>query len=139
MSWDALPFELLPLILAFRREMLRKDACEIALKRLRDPREVRWFGVGFDAPADFLLVGLGDYGAMNPDLADVLEFCVEVLSSKESPELWNPIFEHINYALWVDQYSGGPGAVYYNRTHAAFETLIKRFGYIVRPSLSDSG
>jgi len=64
---------------------------------------------------------------MEPHTAGVMEYIVKVLSGKEDRTIWNTFLEDIEYALFEDQFSGGPWAQYYNRTDAAFETLKDKF------------
>ena len=66
--------------------------------------------------------------AMDPYTANIMEYNVKVLSGKEDPEFWKEVLEMFDYELWVNEYTGGPGAEYYKRNEAAYNSLSQRFG-----------
>ena len=60
---------------------------------------------------------------MCPHTANVLEYIVKVFSGKEKKSEWLLFIERVEFGLWVDEYTGGPGAPYYIRTDIALDTL----------------
>jgi hypothetical protein len=68
-------------------------------------------------------------GMMNPDTADIMEYCTKVLYGKEDPKFWKEVLVNIDYELWVDEYTDGPGAPYKNRSEKAYSILSQRFGH----------
>ena len=121
MSWDLLPIDLRVLILSFRHEM-RVNTCATIQKwwkKFQAPKNV----------AKMLCSTFGGFGVMHPDTADIMEYCVKVLSGKENPKFWNMALDEVDYKLWVDEYSGGPGAPYKFRTGEAYHILTRRFGH----------
>ena len=66
---------------------------------------------------------------MIPDTADIMEYCVKVLSGRENPNYWKGILKEVEYEMWINQYSGGPGAEYMSRVDDAFMVLINKFKY----------
>ena len=119
MSWDKLSIDLRVMILSLRHEM-REDASRIIKKcwnKFQAPKMVAKMLVGRAHAA----------GMMNPDTADIMEYCVKVLSGKEDWQFWNEVLVNIDYELWVDEYSGGPGVPYKNRSGKAYHILSQRF------------
>lgn len=65
---------------------------------------------------------------MNPETATILEYTARILSGKENHNIWVDFLETVNSELYIDQYTGGPGAKYYNRCDKAYKTLYEKFG-----------
>lgn len=80
--------------------------------------------------AKILVSSVLDLGTMNPDTANILEYCVKILSGKEDRVFWNNALMNIDYDLWENEYSDGPGASYKNRSEEAYYILTQRFGYV---------
>ena len=55
-----------------------------------------------------------------------MEHCVNTTSEKHHIGFWKFITEQIQIGLFKDQYTGGPGSIYYNRTEVACNKLIKK-------------
>lgn len=68
---------------------------------------------------------------MNPHTVQVIEYVATVLSGKEERYEWTLFLSAITRGLWEDQFTGGPGARYYNRTEIALNTLRQKFGFVV--------
>ena len=67
---------------------------------------------------------------MLPHTANIMEYCAKRLSGKEKPDYWNRILNEVEYELWHNEYSCGPGTRYMSRANDAFDKLIKKFNYI---------
>ena len=120
MSWDLLPIDLRVMILSLRHE-IREDAglkIKKCWRKFQIPKKI----------AKMLVGSVPLLGMMNPDTADIMEYCVKILSGKEHPVFWDNILSNIEYELWMDEYSGGPGAPYKNRSEKAYYILSQRFG-----------
>ena len=137
MFWINLPIELRVWILSMRHEM-RKDAKQkivTAWYNFQSPKRVakllvykeRWSGGGVWND------GVFDGTRMNvmiPDTAGIMEYCAKVLSGREKPDYWKNILKEVEYEMWLNQYSGGPGVEYMSRVDDAFNILANKFKYI---------
>ena len=136
MFWDKLPVELRVYILSMRNEMRQNSQKTIAKywNKFQSPKRVakllvykeRWLGGG--AWND----GVFDGNRMNvmiPDTAGIMEYCAKVLSGRENPNYWKGILQEVEYEMWLNQYSGGPGAEYMSRVDDAFLVLSNKFNY----------
>ena len=124
MNWDKLPLELRVIILSMRHEM-REDAQGTIVrcwKKFDAPKQVAHYLVESER------FGL-PMSVMFPETADIMEYCVKVLSGREKPVYWRAVLEEVEYEMWLNQYSGGPGAEYMSRVDDAFMELIKKFKY----------
>ena len=64
---------------------------------------------------------------MNPYTADVIVYSAKVLSGREERHKWIMFLRRVEQGLWENQWTGGPGARYYNRSEIAFEVLKTKF------------
>jgi hypothetical protein len=67
---------------------------------------------------------VGEINPMLPETATEMEYCAD----NACLELWNGywwkhLVTRVKEALWLDEFTGGPGAVYYNRVEAAVDRL----------------
>lgn len=64
---------------------------------------------------------------MLPETASEIEYCADnACLSEQSSWWWQELVEQVREALWLDEFTGGPGAVYYNRVESAVEKLEER-------------
>ena len=124
MNWDKLPLELRVLILSMRHEMRVNTQAMIARcwKKFDAPKKVAHYLVERER------FGLS-MSVMFPETADIMEYCVKVLSGQEKPDYWNSVLAEVEYEMWVNKYSGGPGVEYMSRVDHAFKKLIQKFKY----------
>ena len=136
MTWNILPIELRVLILSMRYT-LREEAQKTIVrtwKKFYAPKKIahylvereRWSmgGVWNDG-----VFGGDSMNVMFPETADIMEYCAKILSGRENPNYWNAVLKEVEHEMWMNQYSGGPGAEYMDRVNNAFEVLIKKFKY----------
>ena len=64
---------------------------------------------------------------MNPSTSAVIVYAAKVLSGREEKHEWVLFLSRVAHGLWEDQYTGGPGARYYNRSEIALEVLKTKF------------
>lgn len=136
MTWIKLPIELRVLILSMRHTLREKAQITIVRywKKFYAPKKVahylveseRWSMGGVWKDGVF---GGDSMNVMFPETADIMEYCVKVLSGREKPNYWNVVLGEVEHEIWLNQYSGGPGAEYMSRVDSAFEKLIKKFKY----------
>lgn len=130
MSWIQLPIELRVIILSIRYT-LREEAERTIVKywdKFKAPKLVAQYLIEKD---DFRLRNNNRLviNIFLPDTANIMEYCAKVLSGKEKPDYWNMILNEVEYELWHNEYSGGPGASNLSRTNNAFVKLVKKFNY----------
>ena len=125
MNWYSLPIEIRCLILSMRHAM-RKNALKTILKAMNKFQTPK--NAAYEMISPFMDPERDDtISVMIPQMAQITEFCVKVLSGKENPQFWKAVLEKLTEKLWLDQYSGGPGAKYYNRTEVAVDKLCLKF------------
>lgn len=136
MFWDKLPVELRVYILSMRNEMRQDSQRTIARcwMKFRSPKKIaklivyeeKWFNARWSN-------GVWDGDRMNvmiPITAGIMEYCAKVLSGREKPDYWKNILQEVEYEMWLNQYSGGPGVEYMSRVDDAFNILANKFKYI---------
>lgn len=124
MSWNILPIELRVCILSMRHDM-REDSQKMIVRhweKFQAPKKVAQYLVNKER------MGL-PMGVMFPEVASIMEYCANVLSGREKPNYWRAILEEVEHEMWLNQYSGGPGAEYMGRVDDAFMILIDKFKY----------
>ena len=128
MNWDKLPLELRVMILSVRHEM-REDARGTIVRcweKFQAPKKVAQHLVETER------MYISPMDVMYHEVASIMEYNVKVLSGKEDPVFWKEVLEEVDYELWVNEYTGGPGAEYYERNEEAFVVLARKFGYRLR-------
>lgn len=48
------------------------------------------------------------------------------MKNKIGLRFWEIILEKLQNGLFIEEYNGGPGAIYYNRTEQAYYDLLKK-------------
>ena len=136
MIWDNLPLELRVLILSKRHEMRVNAQATIAKcwKKFEAPKKVAHYLVERERWSTGGVWNHGVFGGdsmnvMFPETADIMEYCVKVLSGREKPNYWKEILQEVEYEIWLNQYSGGPGVEYMSRVDDAFIKLMTKFKY----------
>ena len=66
------------------------------------------------------------FNPMDPLTALELEFCVKHSLIERRTWIWDEFINIIDYGLWMDEYTGGPGAKYKRRVRAAKEKLEEK-------------
>ena len=136
MFWDKLPVDLRVYILSLRNEMRQNSQKTIARywNKFQAPKKIaklmvyeeKWLNARW-------INGVWEGDRMNvmiPATADIMEYCAKVLSGREKPDYWKNILQEVEYEMWLNQYSGGPGAEYMSRVDDAFNILANKFKYI---------
>ena len=79
------------------------------------------------------LASLPDINAMSPYTCDVMAHCLRFVSARGDYNLYNRLFAKLNYAVMIDEYSGGRGALYYNKTNELYDLYLDK----LYPNLSE--
>lgn len=123
MSWECLPIELRTNILSIRFD-IRNNACKLIQKnwnkyfaRIESAIEIA-LELEVDQDGTFLV--------MWPSNATIMEYCAKVVTGKHNRGFWKFIIQEIQLGLYKDEYIGGPGSIYYNRTEIACDILVKK-------------
>ena len=61
-----------------------------------------------------------------PETSDILNICLKIMKNKIGLWFWEIILEKLKNGLYIEEYTGGPGAIYYNRTEQAYYDLLKK-------------
>jgi hypothetical protein len=105
----------------------REDAC-------RTIQNCWWRYIGPTWAAVYISLNLEideniEIHVMRESNAKIMEYCVRVLSGRQHRTYWKFILGLVRRGLWVDEFTGGPGARFYIRVENACDTLIERFGF----------
>ena len=63
----------------------------------------------------------------NPYTCKIIEYTARTLTGKENAEFWYQWIEFIDFSLQIDEFTGGPGSKYYNRSEIAYNILRDKF------------
>lgn len=125
MSWDLLPTEIRVYILDLRYS-IRNDACEKiqnAWTKYILP-DLTAIDIALDIETD----QNQNVMVTTESTELILKKCLKISSGKHHIWFWQEIAEKIKESLLIEEYNGGPWAVYYNRTENAYNELVKKFG-----------
>ena len=127
MNWEDLPIEIRLKILAIHFNT-REQACKKIQKNWR-----KYFAP-IESAIDIALeleVDLdGIFIVLWPETAKIMEYCARVVSGKHHRGFWKFIIDQIQIGLHLFEYTGGPTAIYYNRTEEACQKLIKKLDIV---------
>lgn len=123
MSWECLPIELRTNILSIRFD-IRNNACKLIQKNWN-----KYFGrieSAIEIALELEVDQDGTFLVMWPSNATIMEYCAKVVTGKHNRGFWKFIIQEIQVGLYKDEYTGGPGSIYYNRTEIACDILVKK-------------
>ena len=90
---------------AWRRYLIKKQASLIILSNL---------------------VSLPEIDAMSPYTCDVMEHCLKFVSLRGDYNLSHQLFAKLDTAIIFDEYTGGQGAIYYNKTESLYTQYLDK-------------
>ena len=125
MSWENLPIEIRVEILSIRYDLRYTASNKIqnGWKKYMLP-EVTAMDISLDIEIDsdeIIMVSL-------PQTANLMEICAHIIRGKHNQDYWLVVMEGIKEGLVMDEYTGGPSAVYYNRTEKAYHKILNKLG-----------
>ena len=139
MTWEELSLDLRVLILSMRHKMRQEAQGTIVRywKKFYAPKKVahylvereRWsMGGVWNEEGVF---GGDRMNVMYPETAEIMEYCVKVLSGREKPNYWKEILEEVEFELWSNHYLyfGDLEEEYMSRVDDAFIKLGMKFNY----------
>lgn len=125
MSWELLPTEIRVYILDLRYR-IRNTACEKiqnAWTKFILP-DLTAIDIALDIEIDE-----DQYIMVTTESTElIVKKCLKISSGKHHIWFWQEVAEKIKESLLVEEYSGGPGAIYYNRTEVVYNELLEKFG-----------
>ena len=123
MSWEGLPIELRTIILSMRFD-IRNNASKLIQKSWG--KYFAPIGSAIEVALELEVDQDGTFLIMWPSTAKIMEHCAKVVTGKHHREFWKFIIEQIQIGLFKDEHTGGPGAIYYNRTEFACDKLVEK-------------
>ncbi len=123
MSWVSLPIELRVQILSMRYNIRNNSSILIQNtwnKYLAKIENVIEVALELEVNVD------GIFLVSSPSTSRIMEYCAKVVNRKHHRAFWEFIIEQIQIGLFREEFTGGPGAIYYNRTEIACDKLIKK-------------
>ena len=123
MSWVSLPIELRVQILSMRYNIRNNSSILIQNtwnKYLAKIENVIEVALELEVNVD------GIFLVSSPSTSRIMEYCANVVNRKHHRAFWEFIIEQIQIGLFREEFTGGPGAIYYNRTEIACDKLIKK-------------
>jgi hypothetical protein len=85
-----------------------------------------------DRSLDNTIIGVGgvphhNINSMMPETAIEIEYCTKHANIRYyNWNIWEELIEEIKHSLWIDEFTGGPGAKYHNRVEIAKTKLEDR-------------
>lgn len=138
MNWESLPVEIRLLIIE-KRNKIRQTAAKVIQKqwnKFQAPKQAAiylWERLKAENPDDWE----SDYPSMIfPETARLINFTTKVLSGKENQKYWSLLFSSISYGLWINEYVGGPGAIFHQKIQNDLKTLENKFNMIWNPNFN---
>ena len=124
MFWDNLPLDLRVYILSIRYNIRNKSA-EIIYKSWK--KYIIADNLAIELAQKLQLDQDGNIKISIPETSKILNMCIKIIKQKKNWWFWNIILENLKYGLFIEEYTGGPGATYYNKTEQAYYDLLKKF------------
>ena len=60
------------------------------------------------------------------ETSEILNICLRIMKNKIGLRFREIILEKLQNGLYIEEYTGGPSAIYYNRTEQAYYDLLKK-------------
>ena len=124
MKWNDLPVELRIKILKLHFDM-REQSCLNIQKNWK--KYIARIESAIDIALELEVDLDGVFNVLWPETSLILEYCARVISGKHHRGFWTFIVDQIQIGLHINEHTGGPSAIYYNRTEQACEKLSKKF------------
>ena len=123
MFWDNLPLELRVYILSIRYN-IRNKSSEIICKSWK--KYIIADNLAIDLAQELQVDQEGYIIVSIPETSEILNICLKIMKNKIGLRFWEIILEKLQNGLFIEEYNGGPGAIYYNRTEQAYYDLLKK-------------
>ena len=138
MNWESLPVEIRLLIIE-KRNKIRQTAAKVIQKqwnKFQAPKQTAiylWERLKAENPDDWE----PEYPCMIfPETAHIMKFTSKVLSGKEDHKYWSRLFGIISYGMYLDEYTGGPGAIFHQKIQNDLKILENKFNMIWNPNFN---
>ena len=123
MFWDKLPLDIRVYILSIRYD-IRNKSSEIISRFWKKyiMADILAIDLALDLEVDqkgYIIVSI-------PETSDILNICLKIMKNKVGLWFWEIILEKLKNGLFIEEYTGGPGAIYYNRTEQVYYDLLKK-------------
>ena len=123
MFWDNLPLELRIYILSIRYD-IRFKSSRIISKSWK--KYIMADNLAIDLALELQVDQDGYIMVSIPETSEILNICLKIMKNKIGLWFWEIILEKLKNGLFIEEYTGGPGAIYYNRTEQAYQDLLKK-------------
>lgn len=123
MFWNNLPLELRVYILSIRYD-IRNKSSKIICKSWKSYFETD--NLAIELAQKFQLDEDGNIMVSFPETSKILNICIKIMKQRKNWWFWNIILENLQYGLFIEEYTGGPSAIYYNKTEQAYYALLKK-------------
>ena len=68
----------------------------------------------------------GDLRVAKEITSEILNICLKIMKNRIGLWFWDIILEKLQNGLFIEEYTDGPSAIYYNRTEQAYYDLLKK-------------
>ena len=140
MSWDKLPLELRLNIFAKVHDIFEENS-KIIQKywhKYTNPQKVAkelWINFENEDPAAW---GEGTFNEepylIIPKTEKLMKFACRVVTGKgdyDTISYWKFVMRSVNRSLWTEEFTGGPGAIMYNKIQDYLHIMAKKFNIII--------
>ena len=132
--WDNLPYEVQNEILGYIATTIQKiwrsksvRPSKLALKFMNEllieikPDDEMYNNTLSNEEIDWKLID-----TMSPRTALIVRYCSKYANYVIGGEIWNSFMITINHDMWLNEYTGGPGVIYYNHIELDLQILQDR-------------
>lgn len=123
MFWDNLPLDLRVYILSIRYD-IRSKSSEIICKARK--KYIITDNLAIDLALELQIDQEGYIMVSIPETSEILNICLKIMKNKIGLWFWDIILERLQDGLFIEEYTDGPSAIYYNRTEQAYYDLLKK-------------
>ena len=124
MQWENLPIEIRTYILSFRYTFRNNGAKKIQNawnKYLIREATAIDIALNLEVDTDGLIM------ISTPETSRILKMCNKIVKGDYNKTFWLGLIENIKIGLYLEEYRGGPLAIYYNKIEKEWIDLEKKF------------
>lgn len=124
MQWENLPIEIRSYILSLRYTIRSNEVRKI--QKAWEKYLIKEY-TAIDVALDLEVDTYGLIMISIPETPKILKICNKIIRGNCNKEFWLGLVENIKTGLELEEYTGGPGAIYYNKTEEECMKLEEKF------------
>jgi len=125
--WDNLPCELQNIVLGFVATTIQKNwRGSLASPAKQSLKFVKELLIEINQETSPFIDQWEYIDVMSPRTALIVGYCAKYADYLIGGNIWNDFIKTIKHDLWLNEYTGGPGAIYYQEIQLALPILKTR-------------